>query len=362
MTTYIIESYVYVNISDDSYLLFNTLNSDSIVGNNKIIRKLLVENIDIFNVIHDVDERNEIIYSFILECSLKLMLYKYVASNIYNTINTVINRDYRNSDLIYEDIHRYVVELHINYSSNLKSTFFNYIDSLMSNYPFFVSINIDIDTLDKYDIDSLLLETSNIFDSERVNYNIITKNSYDVNNLILFYNIINKFNKSLTVSSNYLINNFSKINKNSIKIHVLLDDINHSNIILSKSSNFELLDFSVCNKTNNLDILFIDRQQILSNKYDMHTIRANSQINTNYFGRILVENGNYVCPYSKQKLSDTSEDIRFVIRKLLKEDNSSWYLTRKKSNDCNQCLFNCMCPPIGVLEANTGIMSPCTCK
>jgi len=123
---------------------------------------------------------------------------------------------------------------------------------------------------------------------------------------------------------------------------------------LRKTTNVDIHPFPVYKENFQFfeENVFIDPEDIISQKIDLRHISMNRSINQNFFGKIYINEygqlSSSLTMESRIILDETNRIIDFIIIEL--QENRSWRLLRSHVSPCKDCKFNELCPPISRLE------------
>jgi pseudo-rSAM protein len=98
-------------------------------------------------------------------------------------------------------------------------------------------------------------------------------------------------------------------------------------------------------------LISFSKEDLFENKKSLMQIIRNSSINELFFGNIIIHNNGDVFsniqtpPLGNIEFIDLSE-ILFRAS----EDRNSWLYSRSLHYQCSECLFNCFCPPVTLIE------------
>lgn len=108
--------------------------------------------------------------------------------------------------------------------------------------------------------------------------------------------------------------------------------------------------------------IYLNKEDILSTPWKKHQIFSNQNVNTNDFGKLLVEsNGEIYTNVHYAPVGKWDDEIKELVYNQLKEE-SPWLRTRSKSSPCNECLFCDICPPPSNYELVIGKSNLCHIK
>ena len=184
-------------------------------------------------------------------------------------------------------------------------------------------------------------------------------------------------NSILSNIDNYLIIYFLRINNNILQDYSeVINFINEVNIsrvtfcnIVSTEKDIKLLNsvHNAYNKQNlNIRILpyfnghnisffknnvFVNKRDILYSKYNVEKLISNRYINSNFFGRLIIDTkGNIYSNINKKKIGNVVTDSFHKIIYSEINQRSAWFLTRHNVSPCNTCILNELCPPVSNYE------------
>lgn len=192
----------------------------------------------------------------------------------------------------------------------------------------------------------------------KIVFNINVKTILNFDTLLLFKH--NKMHINLLVckpyNTDYLlkISDFLSVNGISYSIKCVVENendcveiesqINLDNVFLFPFYNNELSFFE--------KNVMLEKDDILNNKiYSRLEIVRNLIVNTNFFGKMIVDaNANIYLSFLDKPIANVYSDNLIDILNILISENSLWRYTRDKVEPCNNCVFNCFCPPISNYE------------
>ena len=106
--------------------------------------------------------------------------------------------------------------------------------------------------------------------------------------------------------------------------------------------------------------IFINLEDIFEDKISFHNIHINKEMNKNDFGKlIIVSNGDVYANINNYKLGNIYNN---TLEEVLEDEiklGTSWGNTRKNVCPCNECIYNCICPPISNYEYVIGKYNLC---
>ncbi len=107
-----------------------------------------------------------------------------------------------------------------------------------------------------------------------------------------------------------------------------------------------------------MENVFINNEDIFSEVIPFQKIFCNQSLNSNFFGRLIVDsNGQVYSNSNSSEIGHYNDQFVHIIRKEL-EENTSWRILRK-SSPCNHCLYQFLCPPPSNYECVIGKSNLC---
>jgi pseudo-rSAM protein len=104
--------------------------------------------------------------------------------------------------------------------------------------------------------------------------------------------------------------------------------------------------------------LLLEEKEITSLKIPLKKVFANSVINTEHFGKIIVSSsGNVYDNLNFEPIGTIHEPLDKLIHDIIKKGNS-WRLTRN-SEECSKCTYKFLCPPPDNLQIVRGTKKVC---
>ncbi len=97
--------------------------------------------------------------------------------------------------------------------------------------------------------------------------------------------------------------------------------------------------------------IFINRRDILNSKVTLKEIFINFELNSNFFGKVIVLNNGEI--FSNLNVESFGNIYHNKIHEYVIEEinnNHTWKLTRNKVIPCQTCIFKYLCPPISNYE------------
>ena len=99
------------------------------------------------------------------------------------------------------------------------------------------------------------------------------------------------------------------------------------------------------------EYLHYDRFEVLRENITENSILMNQYVNSNFFGEISIfPDGNVFSRKGTKSLGyiDRNHMKQLLIEELTNRKN--WFLTRQQMDKCNDCVLNCICPPVSSCE------------
>jgi pseudo-rSAM protein len=170
------------------------------------------------------------------------------------------------------------------------------------------------------------------------------------------------FNQDLLI---YIKKFFKKYNFEIIFIIQSEKDFLESNKIVNEFD-FKAYIFQPLFK-NNLSFfkknVYNTKKDILEREIEMSEIIINNEINSFYFGSMIIMNNGLV--YSNLNTPSIGNIITDSLQKIMinaLDKKGSWKKIRKNEEPCCQCVYNVFCPPIGNYEHAIGMNNLCKIK
>ncbi|MDF1549392.1 MAG: TIGR04150 pseudo-rSAM protein [Bacteroidales bacterium] len=109
------------------------------------------------------------------------------------------------------------------------------------------------------------------------------------------------------------------------------------------------------------EMVFIDKDDILNDKKEMNQILANEAINSYFFGKIhIVPSGDVYISLNEAKIGNLFRiDISEIVYNEMNNEGI-WFLTRTKISPCKNCIYCSLCPPISNYELSIGQFNLCS--
>jgi len=388
-----LESYVISNYSTSKVLLLNTLNGEYRIFNDE-------ESISFLNLLKD-KKIVEISNKLLKENSFQIFLSKLknkLLGNILRSINKPINsfsdpifynNHYYNknhlelaSDLVYEQLFEITLYLHskTRLLSRYKNMHKQFVFPIINEYP---KNKISLLELTKSFSDTYFpnlrnvnLCGGNLFDYEELQSIIYLFIKKDIDVVLNFhytdfiendYQVLNKYLEHKTISAVINIDRNigkSKLNefisrlisyKDKIKFHLIISENEEYTFFSDNLLSFKTVNYSFVPYINEkidffYENVFFERDQLKDYYTDVKDIYSKKILNQNLYGKLIVlPNLDVRDNINSNKIGNLKvNSIYEMINKSL--NSKSWFLTRKKINPCNDCVYNILCPPISNYE------------
>ena len=127
-----------------------------------------------------------------------------------------------------------------------------------------------------------------------------------------------------------------------------------------KSKNFIPVLYDTKLQQSIVDEMLIDVEDIIGTNSSPLEVYKKQMIHPNNYGSLLIDSNGNVFDCLKYIGNIHEEDIYEILNNDLHDTDSFWYMTRRKWNECSNCVFADICPPLSVYELQ-GII-PCACK
>ena len=371
-----IEPYVYIGITEEKVLLFNTLDKEYIESDQKEVIELLQKNLRKENLgvclLSSEDLKNECLNTFILELRNKYMgdiidtsLSNRKPIQIYPYFNLLgvekYDIYYRHNFYIDRSFLNYLSEIHlfIDEFTNIKRLT-SILQSLPDTFSYKITGDLRIINYNNY----FLSFCSSLHSSKTIQCYYKDFVVYPINENDFFsYEIIVDFPLEENFLKKSIQLKYAKKYSVGFIFHVksLEDCIQCERIVeVYQIDNYILK--PIYNKTN-IDFLkeniFLSKQDILSTDMSIKEIFANQIINTYDFGKIKIKsNGDVYANLNHDKLGNIYENsINELIKKEIFE-GKSWLRIRNQP-PCSNCVFQWLCPSPSDLEIAIGYPNLC---
>jgi pseudo-rSAM protein len=389
----ILEPYVFVNIQENTVLLYNSSNGHKIIISNSNISTLLQRNSNELYVfpLYDEDFKNIIISNFIdnikkYQMGIVILVDKIPPVqfspilNIQSTDKTDYT-DKRFIDSYLLNLHE--ISLYINNGkSNGKCNSENFYKQVLCNFFEAEYKELNISILNRFLAPVLLLKNlkkinilgGNIFRYSNFCELIEILQNYCTSSLVCFYvniedvifdikqvefllnqknfrlvfclsNSLKKSNlekmlNMLPSSNEFTFNCFIQDFNDIEFFHSLLGAYNMQMLPIYNGKNLSLFQENVFITQEDIDQLFITENDVFKNK----------SFNQNYYGKLIItSNGSVFSNLNTQPLGEINDLlINILAQEMNKRD--SWFLTRLNTKPCNMCIYNFLCPAISNYE------------
>ncbi|NVO11648.1 MAG: hypothetical protein HXX16_16925 [Bacteroidales bacterium] len=195
-------------------------------------------------------------------------------------------------------------------------------------------------------------------------------------NIHIPYNLSNdyvgSYNKLLYFPSSKIedtrvLRNFVNEVSESDRIIFIVESEKHFSIVEKIASKNSLDNYSVYphfNGKNNTFFqsnVYMRHADLLEDKPSMIDLFRNSELNSNDFGRIVIDSfGNYQTNVLGEPLGNLkNENLQKIVFNCLSSTNSTWFQTRNRIIPCSECIYNQICPPISSYERSMNKMDLC---
>lgn len=106
--------------------------------------------------------------------------------------------------------------------------------------------------------------------------------------------------------------------------------------------------------------VFVNKRDILFSNYNFENLIANRYINSNFFGRLIIDaKGNIFPNINKKKIGNIVTDSLHEIVYSEINQRSIWFLTRHNVSPCKACVLNELCPPVSNYELSFQMFNLC---
>lgn len=365
---------------NNQILFFNTLDSNSFtykIGDEEVIilqNSILTINNNTSNkpyLITMLEERN---MGVVIENDSKVFSLNMVErlTNSYNelenTYNPLANDNLLNHlfELTYCFKELYVNTINLDKVSCLYPTFSYKRDNEYINY----QLIKDVLSPNNYqNLSAINYVGINYKDFESNIIPIYEETSYYPSNIIIPYNeyiLESKSNthlKYIIICDSRMINEFdyfiNNVDRSEVEIHFYIGSEDEYSYISTKLNAFSNMKYKVFTYQKNNDD-FLDTNikysvnEILEQRKNINQIIRAGIINELYYGKITIHNnGDVFSNIQKESLGNLKYDDFDTLLYKASIDKSSWRLTRENFDNCKECIFNKLCPPISEIEQYT---------
>lgn len=383
-----LEPYIHVNCQKEKVLLYNTFTNDFFISTNpELIKKLEEVKINrsaVLSLNQEVSDEVDILrkrfFGDYLPVNSKIPfivpgdLVKVVRDKDF--INDPLQRAAENSishNLITLDIYldqkknekdtlnNQCLLLHFPKENLIKDKIFNLIKTL------FIYKNLSTINFYLSEINSLqYLEEVFKYIPSQISVNLHIR-SFNMKNISqqLFDKLSNiclyLYPDELTIlKKNNVRNNMHKF---FIKVFVTNEE-DLEKINITEINGVELEFFPYFNGTNLLffkKYVFISRESLFEEKIKMHDIVRNSIVNTIDFGNLIVcaDGSVFSNLFCKPLGNLLKSDFNIILKQAFSSPHSTWFEVRKNQDNCCNCIYNALCPPMGNYEKIFGLDNLC---
>lgn len=391
-----LEPYVFVDIKENTFILYNTLDKSSIIGNDRLLLNLIKSVVNPTNcgVVSLVLEENSKIPEFIWEIRNKFMgdiiphsssskkpIQPLPLAHLKENIQTYNLMDHSSDGV---DVVKYLSEISIYIHTKCKYNC-NYCHLYYKQFPCCTKSTeenkdvLDLALLDRF-VKSLIEAnfdgTINIFagdyllDEQYIN-NLLTIFQPLLKSCYFYYHVKIISHTPITqldipmenirvivdssITKELLLVLKNKLLKNIILIISSKEDYDKFDKMFNGESSFELK-MEPFYTGNNLDFfkkyIYLNKKDILAGVKDMQYIHQNIILNTNFFGKIIVfPNGNvYSNINNKLPIGNLENSIAKIVYNAMFSKGSLWMKTRGLPL-CKKCIFQHLCPPVSNYES-----------
>jgi len=392
MKQIILAPYVFTEIRDKHVLYYNSLNGEKIITSDNKIIKTFSRRENNYNIIKIEENLLHLdwVKSFIDEVEQKkigiIVSYDKVAPIQFAPVISIQNEygqkkvSKDNSYNSFLNLRELTIVLNAKYSyedlkqnrkgnSNLllESETYSVDYQLINNFidPLYLSESVHRINLNGYNIleykhfDDLIAMLYKFFNRTQICFNFNTLDVLnDLNKLIALMelpkskfifnlrdenhkshmNTINRYLSGKNIEFNCYIENIDEAEKyNDLQIE-------NRKINYIPSYNGSNLDFFEEN-------VFLNKNDVLSFKPTQNEVFKNMNINSKYFGKLIINAiGDVYANMLQDSLGNISTNSIQEILDAEFQNGNSWFLTRSKVSPCNKCIFNILCPPISSYE------------
>lgn len=370
-----IEPYVYVNVLDNSALLYNTLDGESIeIFDDKVIEILSAvldeKNLGVIRL-SDLDLLDNSIKTFLDEVRSKYMgdLIDVKLSNVRPVqllpyCNYKLEKDtyIKQNFSPYTNIINHLIDLNFYLSCD---SIFDKIVEIVDSIPQNININFIINF--GFDFENIIFLEYIKLNSNRIKIICDYRIAYEI---FKFYFLENKFEikincESLDVDKILFI--FEKDN-DDFEYILYVESYDEYEFVNSFASKFETKKMFIKPKYNKMNIeffrdnVFLSKEDILSSGLKIKDILMNKMINIFDYGKInIFSNGDAYANIHHSKLGNVFEQSIYEIVQREVDKGTSWFCVRDKF-PCNKCLYQWLCPSPSNYELEIGITNLCNVK
>ncbi len=372
-----VEPFVFVGLTEQNALLYNTLDGETIESDNskviELLHRLFLKESSGVVLLKMEEYRDEDINSFI-----KLIRKKYMG-DIFNKkyssgkpIQLFPYFNYHDRKKLYkkinffpyDDVLKNLFEISIHFGSETKVS---ELTEFLQSMPCSIKYHIIGNYIQVEDIEILLvfLNQKDVFKYLRNSYTEITNLPENINNKFSYI-----ISVDFPINRQMLIHSFQLLNSKDIpfeyvfNVSSISDSLESEDVIESlKISNYRI---NPVYTGDNIDFfkkyVFLTKEDILSNSISIKDIFIHQSMNVYDYGKInILPNGDVYANMNNPVLGNIStHSIVDILHKELAE-GKSWFRLRDQY-PCSNCVYQWLCPSPSDLEVAVGIPNLCHIK